>query len=163
MHCLHWLLSGRALSPVCRIWQKYTTLGQDVCLYCKVMDLLSQYPYRLSTRRFIQGKFESLKFEVVSTFHFYFYFIFGEGVNIFCLSWYNKIRGRGNMLECIEYISGWLISVALLLLRTPSPQGAHTHTHTWDGGVRIAAHLHCPPHLKIGIIFTNEEDKGDNS
>lgn len=59
----------RNLNALNTIWQKFTTLGQDVCLYCKVVDLLSLYSYRLSTRRFIQGKFEGLKFEVLFTAH----------------------------------------------------------------------------------------------
>ena len=55
------------LSPLPhRVFQKFPELSDDVCLYCKIMELLSTYSYSLAIRRFIQSKFERLPFSVVS-------------------------------------------------------------------------------------------------
>lgn len=48
------------------ICQQFPTLSQDLCLYSKVMELLSTYQYHLSTRRFIQSKFSGMSFSCVS-------------------------------------------------------------------------------------------------
>lgn len=48
------------------ICQQFPTLSQDLCLYSKVMELLSTYRYHLSTRRFIQSKFSGMNFAQVS-------------------------------------------------------------------------------------------------
>lgn len=52
--------------PSPSLWQQFPTLGQDLCLYSKVMEFLSTYPYPLNTRRFIQSKFSRMTFEPVS-------------------------------------------------------------------------------------------------
>lgn len=49
-----------------RVCQKYTELGDDLCLYSKVSDMLSTYHYNLLTRRFIQSKFQHMTYEPVS-------------------------------------------------------------------------------------------------
>ena len=50
----------------CRVCQKYTELGDDLCLYSKVVDMLSSYHYNLLTRRFIQSKFQHMTYDPVS-------------------------------------------------------------------------------------------------
>lgn len=66
-YIVSWCLSLSRLS------QKYPTLSQDVCLYSKVMQLLSTYYFKLNARRFIQAKFEKLNFATVSILlHFFF-------------------------------------------------------------------------------------------
>ena len=49
----------------CRVCQKYPDIGEDLCLYSKVVDMLSTYHYNLLTRRFIQSKFQHMTFDPV--------------------------------------------------------------------------------------------------
>ena len=53
------------MSTTHRVCQKYTELGDDLCLYSKVVDMLSTYHYNLLTRRFIQSKFQHMTYDPV--------------------------------------------------------------------------------------------------
>ncbi|CAI8054557.1 Rapamycin-insensitive companion of mTOR [Geodia barretti] len=52
--------NSQGLNQVC---QKYTELGDDLCLYSKVVDMFSTYHYNLLTRRFIQSKFQHMTYD----------------------------------------------------------------------------------------------------